>query len=171
MLINEVFIIVIVIFIIGGIIHLINKQVYEFNIFKRAVILQDKNLEKHFNNMDNDFNEIKKNTENVQSKINNNNINCLGKFSACNYNTKNNCVKKYKIYRDNKGNGKKCEFNNGHIESCPDGGGNCKINQDCKGNWNECDSNNVKTFKVTQSHKGNEGGECKNKHGDTEFCI
>ena len=67
MLIEEIMIILVVILIIGGIIYLINKQVYDFNIFKRAVILQDINLEKSFNKIDTDYNKIKEDTNDINN--------------------------------------------------------------------------------------------------------
>ena len=101
MLIEEIMIILVVILIIGGIIYLINKQVYDFNIFKRAVILQDINLEKKFNKMDKDYNKIKDDTNDINNRLSDRvNVDCLGKFSVCDKNTEGNCVKQYKRYRD-----------------------------------------------------------------------
>tara|TARA_Y100001970_G_scaffold293871_1_gene444115 strand:+ start:2906 stop:3430 length:525 start_codon:yes stop_codon:yes gene_type:complete len=170
MLIEEIMIILVVILIIGGIIYLINKQVYDFNIFKRAVILQDINLEKKFNKMDKDYNKIKDDTNDINNRLSDRvNVDCLGKFSVCDKNTEGNCVKQYKRYREKSGEGKDCKYEDGHKESCPDGGGNCEVNQDCEGKWDEstCDTNNVKTFKVL---KNGRGISCSFKHGDTEFC-
>lgn len=170
MLIQEIIMIIVIISIIGGIIYLINKQVYDFNIFKRAVILQDINLEKSFNKMDKDYNEIEDKTNNINNRLaDTQNKDCLGKFSVCDINNNGNCVKEYKRYREKSGNGEDCEYEDGHKESCPDGGGNCEINQDCVGEWDEsnCETNNVKTFKVL---KNGRGVACDFKHGETEFC-
>jgi hypothetical protein len=170
MLIEETMIILVVILIITGIIYLINKQVYDFNIFKRAVILQDINLEKKFNKIDNDFNKIKSDSNNINNKLSNDlNKNCLGKFSVCNKNAENNCVKEYKIYQEKSGIGEPCLHEDGHKVACPNGGGNCEINQDCEGEWDEstCNTNNVKTFKVLKTGRG---VACNFKHGETEFC-
>ena len=169
MLIEKNIIILVVLLIIVGIIYFINKKVYDFNIFKRAVILQDINLEKSFNKIDKDYNGIKDKTNNINNRLEDTTIDCLGKFSVCDMNQHNNCVKEYKRYREKNDNGEDCEYENGHKEACPDGGGNCEINQDCEGKWDEskCDTNNVKTFKVL---KNGRGVACNFKHGETEFC-
>jgi hypothetical protein len=170
MLIQEIIIILVLVIIIALILFFINKKLHDFNILRNAVILQDINLEKSFNKMDKDYDNIKNKTNDINNKIINKiNVDCYGDFLVCDNNEQGNCVQEYKIYKEKKGNGKDCDYENGYKRACPNGGGNCEIYQDCEGVWDEssCDTNNVKTFKVL---KNGRGIACNFKHGETEFC-
>jgi hypothetical protein len=172
MSIEELVLSLFLIIIICGILYVTIIKVHNFDELKKAVILQDLNLENDFNKMESDFNKIKTNTNEIYDKINDkkNNLDCLGKFSVCDKNDEGNCVKKYKVYREKTGDGKECEHSDGHPVNCENGGGNCP--SQCIGEWDEtkCADDNVKTFKVSNNKNGIKciGGEA--KHGETKSC-
>ncbi len=172
MSIEEIVLSSLLIIIIVGVMYITFKRVRDFDELKKAVILQDLNLEDNFDKMNSDYNNIKNSTNDINNRINdkNNNLDCLGKFSVCDENSQENCVKKYKIYREKTGNGKECEHSDGHPVKCDNGGGNCP--SPCVGEWDEskCDTDNVKTYKVSSNNNGIKCIEGKIKHGETEFC-
>ena len=85
MLIQEIIIILVLVIIIALILFFINKKLHDFNILRNAVILQDINLEKSFNKIDKDYDNIKNKTNDINNKIINKiNVDCYGDFFTCN---------------------------------------------------------------------------------------
>jgi len=151
---EEILILLFIIIIISFIIYITIKKVQNFNEFKKAIILQDLKLENNFNKINNKFNVIKEDTIDINNRLNDNNLDCLGQFSECEYNN-NNCKKKYKIYREKKGNGKDCKYYNDYEEECKLGEGNCPSK--CVGSWDlsQCNSNTNPHKKYIVSNNSN----------------
>jgi hypothetical protein len=167
MITKNIAIIFILIILIGVLIQLINNQITNINTLKRAIIKQDLNLENKFNDINKDYENIANKTNNIINRIENKD--CIGDFGAC-YVDKDSgkCIRKYKIYKSKQEDGLDCKYDNNAIEYCSDGGDNCEPNKDCIGEWSEC-LNNKQKFIVSQKVSGN-GKLCNNKNGDTQFC-
>ena len=166
---QELIFIVISTIIIAGLIYIMKDKINDFHIFQKGVILQDINLEKKFNEIDEDYNKITENNNNVANKIYSINNDCQGVFGACSYKESGNtCTKEYIVTKEKTLDGKDCPYLNGHNETCSDDDEKCGV--DCIGNWEESNTgeDTIKTFTVTQSKTGR-GVSCTHKHGDTEF--
>ena len=167
MITKNIAIIFILIILIGVLIQLINNQITNINTLKRAIIKQDLNLENKFNDINKDYENIANKTNNIINRIENND--CIGDFGACHVDKDSGkCVRKYKIYKSKQEGGLDCKHEDGKIELCSDGGDNCELNKDCIGDWSKCE-NNKQMYIVSQKVSGN-GKLCNNKNGDTQFC-
>ena len=119
MALQNIVLICVSIIVISIVVYNINNQIDDFNKYYEAIIEQDKYLENNLNNINKKYESIKTDSDNLINDVNTQD--CVGRFEACNRNNnvKNeNCTKKYKIYREKRGNGSSCEYTNGEIIEC-----------------------------------------------------
>lgn len=121
MALQNIVLICVSIIVISIVVYNINNQIDDFNKYYEAIIEQDKYLENNLNSINSKYESIKTDSDNLINDVNNQD--CVGRFEACKRgdNEENrNCTKKYKIYREKRGNGSSCEYINQQIISCED---------------------------------------------------
>ena len=121
MALQNIVLICVSIIVISIVVYNINNQIDDFNKYYEAIIEQDKYLENNLNSINSKYESIKTDSDNLINDVNNQD--CVGRFDACKRddNIQNqNCTKKYKIYREKRGNGCSCEYNNQQIINCED---------------------------------------------------
>ena len=121
MALQNIVLICVSIIVISIVVYNINNQIDDFNKYYEAIIEQDKYLENNLNSINTKYESIKTDSDNLINDVNNQD--CVGRFDACKRddNIENqNCTKKYNIYREKRGNGSSCEYNNQQIINCED---------------------------------------------------
>jgi len=121
MALQNIVLICVSIIVISIVVYNINNQIDDFNKYYEAIIEQDKYLENNLISINSKYESIKADSDNLINDVNNQD--CVGRFDACKRddNIQNqNCTKKYKIYREKRGNGSSCEYTNQQIINCED---------------------------------------------------
>ena len=119
MALQNIVLICVSIIVISIVVYNINNQIDDFNKYYEAIIEQDKYLENNLNSINTKYESIKTDSDKLINDVNNQD--CVGRFDACKRDDtieNENCIKKYKIYREKRGNGSSCEYTNQQIINC-----------------------------------------------------